>query len=109
MDKRGGPDDAAGRQLVDDIKAGMELVADDIEACIDDWAELNPGLNGRVDVGFRIGPEGLTEAWIVDHQDVPAGPLTCFSAAVWEVDWADITEEPLEVTFPFEVEVEPEG
>jgi hypothetical protein len=35
---------------------------------------------------------------------VPDGPLTCFSSAIYDVDWADITEKPLEVTFPFEVQ-----
>jgi len=93
----------ASEQLLDDIKTGIDLVRDDIEACIEDWSEVEPDMDGQVVVRFSLDADGLQEAWIGDVEDVPAGPLTCFAAAVWEVDWADISDDPIEVSFPFEV------
>lgn len=111
VDRRAGAGQGGAAQgddrVVEDIKAGMALVTEDIQACIEDWAEVAPDIDGHVDVAFQLGPEGLEEAWIVDQVDVPGGPLTCFSSAIWEVDWSGVTTEPLEVTFPFEVTTGP--
>ena len=42
--------------------------------------------------------------WVTDHDEVPFGPLTCFSGAVYDVDWSGITDSPVEVTFSFDLE-----
>lgn len=103
VDRREGADPAASRQLLEDIKTGMDVVREDIGDCIESWAEVSPAIDGRVVLRFQLDAEGLQDVWIEEHQAVPPGPLSCFGAAVYEVDWADITEDPLEVSFPFEV------
>ncbi len=85
------------------IQDNMEDVRGDIAGCITDWLTVEPSIEGRVSVGFRINADGLQEAWIVDHEDVPSGPLTCFATAVYAADWEGISDEPVEVTFPFVV------
>jgi len=67
-------------QVLADIRAGMDLVSDDISSCIGDWSAVSPDLAGHVDVAFRIDADGLQEAWIVDHSEVPAGASTLVSA-----------------------------
>jgi hypothetical protein len=83
------------------IKAKMDDVSDDIAECLDGWMTVDPSLQGKVNVAFRIDADGLQDAWIMDHTDVPFGPLTCFGTAIYDVDWAGVSKEPLEVTFPF--------
>jgi hypothetical protein len=83
------------------IMARMDDVSDEIAVCLDGWMALDPGLEGKVNMGFRLDADGLQEAWVADHSDVPFGPLSCFGAAIDGVDWAGVTAEPLEVTFPF--------
>ena len=83
------------------IKGKMDEVTDDIAACLGEWMAIDPSLEGKVSMGFRLGPEGLQEAWVVDHTDVPFGPLSCFGTAVDSADWSGVTEKPIEVTFPF--------
>ena len=58
-------------------------------------------LHGDVAVSFQIDATGLTDAWILEHSDVPFGPLTCFSAAVYGVDWSGVSSTPAEVSLVF--------
>jgi hypothetical protein len=102
IDRRENPDPDAARQIAE-IKEGMDLVSEDIGACISSWEAVYPALNGRVAVAFSLNADGLEEAWIMDSTDIPPGPLDCFSAAVWGVEWEGIVRDPVEVTFPFEV------
>jgi len=41
--------------------------------------------------------------WPSPGSSPPAGPLSCFGAAIYEVDWSGVTDSPLEVTLPFEL------
>lgn len=95
------PDDAewaaAGIQL------GLATVSDAIEQCLSDWSEALPELEGSVMVGFEIDQDGLQEAWIEDVDAVPEGPLDCFGDAVHSLDWAGVTENPLQITTRFEI------
>ncbi|MCA9693841.1 MAG: hypothetical protein KC636_29915 [Myxococcales bacterium] len=102
-DPKGDPE-----ELQRHLQAGLELVRDDIEECLAAWSELDPALTGEVMIGFDVSPEGLTNAWIEEHSDVPAGPLSCFGSAVYEVDWSGITEEPVMITSSFEYRVHDE-
>ena len=100
VDRRENPSgDPAALQAA--IRGRMDAVGDDIGACLGEWMALDPTLAGKVNVGFQLDATGLTDAWIVDHSDVPLGPLSCFGSAVYGVDWSGVTTEPLEVTFPF--------
>lgn len=100
QDKR--PGASQGSSTLEAIQDRVGLVEDDIQVCLGQWMELDPDLEGRVVVGFQLDADGLQDAWIADHSEVPFGPLSCFSAAVYEVDWSGVSEDPVEVTFPFE-------
>jgi hypothetical protein len=79
-----------------------EQVKDDIGACLDQWSVATPGLTGRVEMEFQLGPDGLHQVSILDHSEVPMGPLSCFSAAIWDADWPAPAEGgELTVTYPF--------
>lgn len=77
-----------------------EDVLDPLQECVTDWMEVDPGLEGRVVVGFTVGPEGLVDVEIVDHTEVPPGPLACFSEALWDADWPPIAGDVV-VNYPF--------
>ncbi|MDP2316630.1 MAG: hypothetical protein Q8P41_27295 [Pseudomonadota bacterium] len=89
------------------IVSRMAEVNDEISACLDGWAALDPGLAGSVSMAFQLDASGLEDAWVVDHSDVPFGPLSCFGSAIGGIDWTGVTSEPLEVTFPFQFDSNP--
>jgi len=93
-----------GAQVLAEIQAGMEELRDDITGCLNAWQVVTPDLEGSVGLAFQLSPGGLTDAWVTDHDEVPFGPLTCFSGAVYDVDWSGITDSPVEVTFSFDLE-----
>lgn len=95
------PADAA--QTRDAIWSRLDDVEADIETCLDAWRAEDPDLEGTVNMGFQIDASGLQQAFVVDHSDVPLGPLSCFSAAIGDVDWSELSSEPVEITFPFEI------
>lgn len=107
VDKRESPG-PEGAATVTRIKEKMDGVTDEIAECLGEWMALDPALEGEVAMGFRIGPDGLQEAWVVDHSEVPFGPLSCFGAAIHSADWSGVSEQPVEVTFPFTFSPEPE-
>lgn len=94
---------ARAERLRRELMDRADEVGEDISACIEAWSSTEPDIEGRVVVRFAVDVNGLQDAWIEEHDGVPGGPLTCFSAAVWTVDWSGIADEPLEVTYPFEV------
>lgn len=100
VDRRENPP-ADAEQVRAAILSRMDAVRDDLSDCVGSWMALDPTLSGQVNVGFQIDATGLTDAWVADHTDVPMGPLSCFSSAVYGVDWTGVTLQPLEVTFPF--------
>ena len=87
--------------------AGISSVVDkmrpSIEACVDTWTDETPEIQGRVLLAFQIGPEGIQDAWIMEHESVPTGILGCFSSAVYEQRWP-AAPDGVEVTMPFEVD-----
>jgi hypothetical protein len=78
----------------------MRGVLPEVRECIEAWMEQDPTLSGRVVLEATVGPEGLGEVWVVEHSDVPLGPLSCFGAALYEASWPAFAE-PTTVTFPF--------
>jgi len=79
-----------------------EQVKDAIAACLESWAAVQPGLGGQVLLEFELGPEGLQTVSILDHSEVPMGPLSCFASAIWEAQWpAPEGGGTLTVTYPF--------
>lgn len=99
VDRREGAH-GSGNEVVRRIQERMDPVKDDIAECLGAWMEQDPDLEGKVLLDFQIGPDGLQDAWVEDHENVPLGPLTCFSSAVYAADWTGVTDEPLEITWP---------
>jgi hypothetical protein len=95
VDRTGGK---ASPATIEAIRAGLDLVREDAEGCVDEWKASVPDFAGEVKLGFDLGPDGLQDVWIIDHTDVPDGPLTCFASAVYGVDWTGVSDAPLEVT-----------
>ncbi|GDX81182.1 hypothetical protein LBMAG42_29930 [Deltaproteobacteria bacterium] len=100
VDKReGSPADSAA--IMAKLQEKIAKLRPDISECIGGWMELDPGLAGEVEIGFQLEHDGLTQAWVEDHSDVPFGPRSCFGAAIAAADWSGVGEEPLEVTLRF--------
>jgi hypothetical protein len=76
----------------------LDTIADDIEECLAAWKELDPRIDGTAMLAFQIGPAGLTDVWLAEHADLPAAAATCFSSAVYAVDWAGLSDSPFEIT-----------
>lgn len=85
----------------------MDDVSAEIGPCVDRWAKADTRLNGSVKLRFAMDADGLQDVWIEEHSAVPDGLLGCFSDAVYGADWAGISREPLEVSWPFQVTAEP--
>jgi hypothetical protein len=101
-DRRGLPPSEATEALRAEVEARLDMVHEDVEACLRDWSAFDPSIEGEVAIAFGIDAQGLTQVWIQDHADVPPGPLSCFASAVYGVDWSAITEQPIEITHRFE-------
>jgi len=63
------------------IKAAVEGVAPEIEECLHEWWMLQPELSGKVVMEFELGPQGLDDVFVLDHDGVPGGVLSCFGSA----------------------------
>jgi hypothetical protein len=80
------------------IRERFREVDDAVERCLSRFAAEDPALAQGVMLAFTLDADGLQDVWIVDHEDVSAGPLTCLSEAVYGVDWSGLTRDPLQVT-----------
>jgi hypothetical protein len=89
-----------------ELGAKLDTIAADIEACVAAWQELDPSIDGTAMLAFQIGSEGLTEVWLAEHAELPAAAATCFSSAVYAVDWAGLTDSPIEITQRYQDGVE---
>jgi hypothetical protein len=89
-----------------ELGARLDTIADDIEACVAAWKDLDPSIDGTAMLAFQIGPAGLTDVWLAEHADLPAAAATCFSSAVYAVDWTGIADGPIEITQRYQDGVE---
>ncbi|HMV66195.1 MAG TPA: hypothetical protein PKA64_05050, partial [Myxococcota bacterium] len=89
------------------LQQQMEEVRLAVLPCVERWAAADPQLDGTVKLRFGVTADGLEDVWIEDHQAVPAEMLDCFSDGVYGTDWAGITREPIEVSWPFHVTADP--
>jgi len=86
------------------INRAIRAVLPDMVTCLNAWGAADVTFTGDVALGFDVGPEGLTEVWVEDVDNVPAGPLTCLSGAIWEADWPPFQHDTT-VRYPFQVEL----
>jgi hypothetical protein len=82
------------------IRERFREVDDAVERCLSRFAAEDPALAEGVMLAFTLDADGLQDVWIVDHENVSEGPLTCLSQAVYGVDWSGLTRDPLQVTRP---------
>jgi len=85
------------------LKDGMEAIGEDTEDCLERAFEQAQWPAGRVSVFFRIDREGLMEAWIDEHDELPEASLNCLTDAVYGLDWQGISEDPIQVSMPFDI------
>ncbi len=94
------PDADAVREL---LMQELQAVTDAAGPCADQWAAVEPNLDDKLVLRFALDADGLQDVWIEGHTSAPDAVLACFSDAVWAPDWAGISREPLEVSWPVQV------
>jgi hypothetical protein len=101
-DRRGGSNPRAQHEL-EILSYGFETLDEDLQACLDQWTALDPEKTPEVMIGFELDRSGLTRSFVENAEDVPFGPKTCLSNAVYGIDWSNIVEQPAKVTKRFTV------
>jgi len=81
-------------------KTMRDDATEDIMDCLNTWWLLDPGIEGRVELEYVIDASGLKEAAIVDHADVPFGPLSCFATALYRTAWPGSSEGEVVILQP---------
>lgn len=92
-------------EAADAINASVLEVLPSVRECVQAWGEAYPKIEGKVELEMLLGADGLSEASIMDHSEVPAGILSCFSATMWEANWPPF-EGNLTVHYPFAFSIE---
>jgi hypothetical protein len=77
-----------------------EDVTEDIMECLNAWWLLDPAIEGRVDLEVVLDSTGLKEAAIVDHAQVPFGPLSCFATALYRTQWPASSDGEVVILVP---------
>jgi hypothetical protein len=95
-----GPDAPGELEL---IHAGLDTIAEDIEACLAEWSQSGGQAEGEVMLAFQLDESGLADSWVVDPAELPFGVKTCFANAVYGVDWSHVVRKPAEITQRFTV------
>jgi hypothetical protein len=90
------------------IMASMNTVTPGITDCAQDWKALvEQELEGRMVLEMTLGPEGVSDAALVDVDEVPEAMLSCFGVVVYEAEWP-LPEEATDVAWPFSLSFEVE-
>ena len=83
------------------IMESMNVVTPDITACVEEWKELvEQELEGRMVLEMTLGPAGVSDAALVDVDEVPEAMLSCLGVVVYEAQWP-LPEEATDVAWPF--------
>jgi hypothetical protein len=85
------------------LSASLEAVVPDVKNCLHAWWMIDPKLAGTLEVAFVLDQNGLGEVEILDHTDVPMGPLSCFATALYDAHWPRVDSE-IRVVQPFRFE-----
>jgi hypothetical protein len=103
-DRREGPRASDAEEQLEAMRATMAAVEEDVEECLRAWSQVAPEIQGQVTMVFQIDESGLGKLWIQEHDQIPAGPMTCFASAIYGVDWSHISREPIEISNRFVIE-----
>lgn len=103
VDRRGGADRPRSVRELEALSFGMKTLDEDLQECLSQWKELDPDKTPEVTIGFYLDSSGLTESFVENADDLPFGPKTCLSNAVYGIDWSHIVEAPAKVTKRFTI------
>lgn len=85
------------------LSASLQAVVPDVRDCLHQWWMINPDLAGAVELEFVVDEQGLGEVEVLDHSQVPMGPLSCFATALYDAEWPRV-EGSVTVVQPFRFE-----
>ena len=101
-DKRTTPGPRAQQEL-EILGYAFEALEEDVRECLSQWEALDAGATGEVMLVFQLDSKGLQKTWLDSAADVPFGPRSCISNAVYGLDWANVVTEPAQVSQRFEL------
>lgn len=107
-DRRHRPGSRAESEL-EAISYAFQTLDEDLDGCLAQWGTTEQHGPQEVMVAFQISKDGLKKAWTVDGNEVPPGPRTCLASVVHGLDWANIVDEPAEVTKLFKLRPDADG
>jgi hypothetical protein len=102
IDKRATPGPRAGEEL-EILSYAFEALEEDVRDCLSQWEALDAGATGEVMLVFQLDSNGLQKTWLDSAADVPFGPRSCISNAVYGLDWTNVVSEPAQVSQRFEL------
>ncbi|MDP1917570.1 MAG: hypothetical protein Q8L14_15115 [Myxococcales bacterium] len=101
-DKRAAPG-ARAQQELEILGYAFEALEEDVRECLSQWEALDAGATGEVMLVFQLDSKGLQKTWLDSAADVPFGPRSCISNAVYGLDWANVVSEPAQVSQRFDL------
>lgn len=104
------PPEITERGPIEGVEDGLRQLGLASSDCLQSWWMLDPALRS-IELHLVIEPGELKEAWLADHERVPAGPLDCLAEQVYALDWGSVPDAPLEVgyTLDFDPDALPGG
>jgi hypothetical protein len=61
-------------------------------------------LQASLTLGIELDPKGVQKAWVASDAGIPLGPQSCFSNAVYGIDWSHLVDSPAMITRPYSLE-----
>ncbi len=101
-DKRAAPG-ARAQQELEILGYAFEALKEDVRECLSQWEALDAGATGEVMLVFQLDSKGLQKTWLDSAADVPFGPRSCISNAVYGLDWSNVVSEPAQVSERFDL------
>jgi hypothetical protein len=83
------------------VAYATQTLHDDIKECLAEWRKIQPSAPGAVMLAFEIDRDGLQRSWLDYDGELPLGPASCFSNAVYGIDWSHIVDSPAKITMRF--------
>ena len=99
-DRRETPGPHAARERVA-VGYALDTLDDDIEDCLDQWRKTQVSLQGSLMLSIEIDAKGVKKAWVDTDAGIPLGPQSCFSNAVYGIDWSHMVDSPAKITRPY--------
>jgi hypothetical protein len=102
LDKRAAPGARAPQEL-EILGYAFEALEEDVRECLSQWEALDAGATGEVMLIFELDSKGLQKTRLESAADVPFGPRSCISNAVYGLDWSNVVTEPAQVSQRFDL------